>query len=173
MNFVETITEFRVPGSGDVLVTMRSTLIETDQAVRRDSRGLASVVVGAVKAPFVDRPLTVTDFVRYQGASGDMNPIHHDARIRKEGWVPRSVRCWNAASRSPRVFCNRSGWEPENIRRFRVQFREQAWPGDVITYSGTVTDVREQGRVRFVDLALAATRQTGGTHVKAWATFEV
>ena len=23
-------------------------------------------------------PLTRTDFVRYQGASGDMNPIHHD-----------------------------------------------------------------------------------------------
>ena len=23
-------------------------------------------------------PLTRTDFVRYQGASGDMNPVHHD-----------------------------------------------------------------------------------------------
>jgi hypothetical protein len=34
MNFVETVTEFRVPGSRDVLVTMRSTLIETSQAVR-------------------------------------------------------------------------------------------------------------------------------------------
>ncbi len=34
MNFVETVTEFRVPGSRDVLVTMRSTLIETGQAVR-------------------------------------------------------------------------------------------------------------------------------------------
>src|SRR5262249_50099258 len=29
-------------------------------------------------APLVIGPLTRTDFVRYQGASGDMNPLHHD-----------------------------------------------------------------------------------------------
>lgn len=35
--------------------------------------------VGDVREPFADTPLKVTDFVRYQGASGDMNPIHHDS----------------------------------------------------------------------------------------------
>ena len=28
--------------------------------------------------PTVFGPITRTDVVRYQGASGDMNPIHHD-----------------------------------------------------------------------------------------------
>ena len=34
--------------------------------------------VAAPPAPLVVGPLTRTDFVRYQGASGDMNPLHHD-----------------------------------------------------------------------------------------------
>ncbi len=57
-----------------------------------------------------------------------------------------------------------------SVRRFKVQFREQAWPGDVITYEGTVTAKREVDGERLVDLELSATRQTGGTHLKGWAT---
>jgi acyl dehydratase len=131
-----------------------------------------SIVVGAAKASFVDRALTVTDFVRYQGASGDMNPIHHDTEFaRKAGYSgPFAVGMRQAGVLASLA----TDWlGPENIRRFRVQFHEQAWPGDVITYSGTVTDVREEGQVRLVDLALAATRQTGGIHVRGWATFEI
>ena len=33
-------------------------------------------------------PLTRTDFVRYQGASGDMNPIHHDEEFAKSAGFP-------------------------------------------------------------------------------------
>jgi acyl dehydratase len=33
---------------------------------------------GTSPAPMTIGPVTRTDFVRYQGASGDMNPIHHD-----------------------------------------------------------------------------------------------
>jgi acyl dehydratase len=61
---------------------------------------------------------------------------------------------------------------PANIRRFRVRFAEQAWPGDVLTYTGAVTDVRDgASREREVDVELAVTRQTGGVHVRGWATF--
>jgi acyl-CoA thioesterase FadM len=55
---------------------------------------------------------------------------------------------------------------PQNVRRFKVQFREQAWPDDVLTYSGTVTERRDDE----LDLELSATRQTGGVHLKGWAT---
>ena len=34
--------------------------------------------VGSELVSYSEGPITVTDFVRYQGASGDMNPIHHD-----------------------------------------------------------------------------------------------
>jgi hypothetical protein len=47
-----------------------------------------------------------------------------------------------------------------------VQIREQAWPDDVLTYTGTV--VARRGNE--LDLELAATRQTGGVHLRGWAT---
>ena len=59
------------------------------------------------------------------------------------------------------------------MRRFKVQFREQAWPGDVLTYAGKVVAKREEDGERLVDLELSATRQTGGVHLKGWATFAV
>ena len=43
---------------------------------------------GSEREPLVDDPLTVTDFVRYQGASGDMNPIHHDTAFARQAGYP-------------------------------------------------------------------------------------
>ncbi len=128
--------------------------------------------VGDEREPFTDKPLTITDFVRYQGASGDMNPIHHDSEFAaKAGYpTPFAVGMLQASVLGTYV----TDWlGPENIRRFKVQFREQAWPGDVLTYTGKVTDVRTEGTETLVDLELACTRQTGGVHLKGWATFAV
>jgi hypothetical protein len=58
----------------------------------------------------------------------------------------------------------------EAVRRFKVRFREQAWPGDVLTYEGRVVDVRDDTAPRTADLELTCTRQTGGVHLQAWAT---
>jgi acyl dehydratase len=130
------------------------------------------LTVGTERAPFVDDPLTVTDFVRYQGASGDMNPIHHDSAFaEKSGYpTPFAVGMLQAGILATYV----TDWlGAENIRRFRVQFREQAWPGDVLTYTGTITAEREEGGERLVDVELACTRQTGGVHLRGWATFVV
>jgi acyl dehydratase len=125
--------------------------------------------VGTSHAPFIDQPLTVTDFVRYQGASGDMNPIHHDTEFAKRAGFPGpfAVGMLQASVLGTYV----TDWlGADSVRRFKVQFREQAWPGDVITYEGTVVAKREEEGNRLVDLELSATRQTGGTHLKGWAT---
>jgi acyl dehydratase len=125
--------------------------------------------VGASRAPFIDQPLTITDFVRYQGASGDMNPIHHDSEFAKGAGFPSpfAVGMLQAGVLGTYV----TDWlGAASVRRFKVQFREQAWPGDVITYEGTVVAKREVEGERLVDLELSATRQTGGVHLKGWAT---
>ena len=46
------------------------------------------VYVGAGPEPREYGPLTRTDFVRYQGASGDFNPIHHDEEFAKAAGYP-------------------------------------------------------------------------------------
>ncbi|WP_345627362.1 MaoC/PaaZ C-terminal domain-containing protein [Rugosimonospora acidiphila] len=118
---------------------------------------------------FVDEPLTVTDFVRYQGASGDLNPIHHDERFARSAGFPGVFAVGMlAAGILGSYLADLFG--PRAIRRFKVQFREQAWPGDVLTYRGVVTEREERDGERLARLELLVLRQTGGVHAKGWAT---
>jgi acyl dehydratase len=117
-------------------------------------------------------PLTRTDFVRYQGASGDMNPIHHDEEFAKASGFPTvfSVGMLQAGILASYL----TDWlGAENVRRFDVQFREQVWPGDTLTCTAVVTSRYEENDERRVDLDVAVTRQTGGTAIKGTATFAV
>jgi acyl dehydratase len=117
-------------------------------------------------------PLTRTDFVRYQGASGDFNPIHHDEEYAKSAGFTSvfSVGMLQAGILGSYV----TDWlGADNVRRFTVQFREQVWPGDTLTCTGEVTKRYEDGGERKVDLALSCTRPDGGTAIKGWATFVV
>jgi acyl dehydratase len=116
--------------------------------------------------------LSRTDFVRYQGASGDFNPIHHDEEYAKSAGFPSvfSVGMLQAGILGTYV----TDWlGPTNVRRFGFQFREQVWPGDTLTCTGEVTKRYEEDGDRKVDLELLCTRQDGGTAIKGWATFAV
>lgn len=140
------------------------------------SRHAVEPTVGAAPEPFVDDPLTRTDFVRYQGASGDMNPIHHDEGFaRCAGFTGVFAPGMLAAGVLGTYL---TAWLGEaNIRRFKVRFLEQAWPGDVLSYSASVVAVREEGGARFVDVEARCDRlggdRLGGVHVEGWATFVV
>jgi acyl dehydratase len=60
---------------------------------------------------------------------------------------------------------------PENIRRFKVRFRDVVYPGDVLTYSGQVLRKHEDNGERRVEIELSCRRETGATAVQGWATF--
>jgi acyl dehydratase len=115
-------------------------------------------------------PLTRTDFVRYQGASGDMNPIHHDEEFAKAAGFPTpfSVGMFQAGALAAWAV---SWLGAENIRRYKVRFKEQVWPDDVLTCSGTVVEEYERDGDPMVDVDLVCSRQTGGVAIQAWATF--
>jgi acyl dehydratase len=136
------------------------------------ARTFSSVTEGEQLPDFVDQPLTVTDFVRYQGASGDMNPIHHDAEFAKASGFPGPFAVGMLQAGVLATYCT-DLFGAANVRRFRVQFREQAWPGDVLTYAGTVVAKRQEDGEQLVDLELRVARQTGGTHLFGWATFRL
>ena len=121
-------------------------------------------------SPLVLGPVTRTDFVRYQGASGDMNPIHHDEEYAKAAGFPTpfSVGMFQAGVLATWA----TDWlGPENVRRFKVRFKEQVWPGDTLTCSGSIDREYEEAGERKVDLDLVCTRQTGGVAIQGWATF--
>ncbi len=117
--------------------------------------------------PWSVGPVTRTDFVRYQGASGDMQPIHHDEEFARAAGFPTpfSVGMWQAGL----VGTYATAWlGAAAVRRFRVRFQEQAWPGDVLTIA---CESVAEGQDGLLDVELSCTRQTGGRAVTAWASF--
>jgi acyl dehydratase len=115
-------------------------------------------------------PLSRTDFVRYQGASGDFNPIHHDETFAKSAGFPTVFSVGMLQAGLLATYCT-DLFGPNNVRRFKVQFREQVWPDDVLTASGQVVKTYEADEEPRLDLELVMTRQTGGVAIRAEATF--
>ncbi|GAA3278689.1 hypothetical protein Dvina_12700 [Dactylosporangium vinaceum] len=131
-----------------------------------------SRALGPVGPPLVEGPLTVTDFVRYQGASGDMNPIHHDTAFAQAAGFP-SV--FAVGMRQAGVLAAYLGEHlgPDNVRRFDVQFRAIAWPGDTITYTGEIVAAEDTGAHTVCTVEVRATRQTGEIHLAGTAVFAI
>ena len=73
--------------------------------------------------------LTRTDFVKYAGASGDFNPIHHDQTFAEASGNPTvfAMGMLNASilSRVVTAFAGRPA-----VRRYKVRFATRVWPGD-------------------------------------------
>ena len=116
-------------------------------------------------------PLTRTDFVRYQGASGDFNPIHHDEEFAKASGFPTVFSVGMLQAGILASFA--TDWlGASNVRKFGVQFREQVWPGDELTCTRDRRGPRRRRRAPSTS-SCVCTRQTGGTAIKGTATFVV
>jgi acyl dehydratase len=125
------------------------------------------LAVGDTATPRTFGPITRTDIVRYAGASGDFNPIHHDETFATGAGFPTvfSIGMYQAALLA--TFA--TDWlGADAVRRFTVRFLEQVWPGDELTCTGVVTAVTDAR----VEVDLACTRQTGGVAIAGSASFE-
>jgi acyl dehydratase len=119
-----------------------------------------SLEVGAEAPPLVVEKLTRTHFVRYAGASGDFNPMHHDDTIATQVGNP-SVFGHGMLTAGLMARVVKDWFGPEAIRRFQVRFAKQVWPGDTITFHAKVAGKREEGGQQLVDLDCVATNQDG------------
>jgi acyl dehydratase len=117
-------------------------------------------------------PLTTRMFVRYAGASGDFNPMHYDDTLARAAGYP-SVFSQGMHSAALLASFAVDWLGAESIRRFTVRFREQVWPGDVLTCSGEITAVSPNEGGLLVTAELSATRQAGGEAVSASTDFLV
>lgn len=106
-------------------------------------------------------PLTVTDLVRYAGASGDFNPLHHDAAYAEAAGLPKIMAHGMLSAGLLASFVTR-WFGAESVRRYRVRFREKVFVGDTLTAEGRVIGSLEgpEGEARW-SLELALLRQDG------------
>lgn len=135
--------------------------------------GSVDIEVGST-APVVEHRLTRTDLVRYAGASGDFNPMHHDeVKAQKAGMpsvfghgmlsmaiVGRALTDWLGA---------------DALRSFNVRFSKQTWPGNTLSTRIEVTGKRsadDPGR-DLVDLSCELVNQDGDVVVSGTALAEI
>ena len=111
-------------------------------------------------APEVRHTLTRTDLVRYAGASGDLNPMHHDDEIAQASGLPsvfghgmlsmgllaRSVTDWSGVG---------------SMRSFKVRFTKQTWPGEELVSTVTVKGKRVVDGEHLVDLEVSLANGEG------------
>lgn len=80
-------------------------------------------------------PLTRTDFVRYAGAGGDFNPMHHDDDFARAAGYPsvfgHGLLTAGILSGYAAAWLGR-----RNLRRFGVRYVGQVWPGDTLVLAG-------------------------------------
>jgi peroxisomal enoyl-CoA hydratase 2 len=109
----------------------------------------------------VSRP----DFVRYAGASGDFVPLHYDQTFVEAAGIPTvfAQGMWTAGCLS-RCLTDYVG--AGNVRRYKVRFARQVWPGDTLTCRGKVTGKTEQNGDKLVEGELEVVNQKGEATVK-------
>lgn len=159
MTFTEVVTRFRNPSSERTVVEMRSVSISKHP---RPAAAAAPVVRPAAAEPgvrdasertalepFTETALTITDFVRYQGASGDFNAIHHDTAFAQASGYPGpfAVGMLTAGIAANYVTAH-FGVNAVRRIRVRVRWKDQAWPGDALTYPGFPPAARSGGHRR-------------------------
>lgn len=131
---------------------------------------VAELAVGDAPEPRTFGPITRTDIVRYAGASGDFNPIHHDEPFATSVGFPSvfSIGMYQAALLA--TFA--TDWlGADTVRRYSVRFKEQVWPGDALTCRGRVTSVESDADGLAVEVDLQCVRHTGGVAIAGSARF--
>jgi acyl dehydratase len=115
-------------------------------------------------------PVTLTDIVRYQGASGDMNPMHHDDVLARSAGYPEAFGVGMLNAGYLATFCT-DLFGTETVRRFRTRFKGLVWRGDVLHAAGQVREVYGRGDRTHVEIDLTLTTEDGRLVVEGDAEF--
>src|SRR5580700_2682539 len=93
------------------------------------------------EAPVKRHTLTRTDLVRYAGASGDYNPMHHDEILATAAGQP-SVFGHGMFSMGILGTALTDYVGAGNLTHYKVRFSRQTWPGEELTTKIVVTGKR-------------------------------
>ena len=122
----------------------------------------ARINVGDRIPTLVTAPIERIQLVKYAGASGDFNPIHHDQTFAEASGNPTvfAMGMLNASilSRVVTRFAGRPA-----VRRYKVRFATRAWPGDDVICTGRVSRKFEEAGEKRVEGEVTAVNQKGET----------
>ena len=123
-------------------------------------------------APQLRHVLTRTDLVRYAGASGDYNPMHHDEVLAVAAGQP-SVFGHGMLSMGFLATAITDFVGIGRVVDYAVRFSRQTWPGEELVTSVVVTAVRDEEGAHLVDLDVNLSNGEGEVKVVGTATASV
>lgn len=119
----------------------------------------ANVTVGDRYSEQVVDDLTRTQIVQYAGASGDYNPVHTDEKFVTEvaGYPTVFAHGMLTMGMTGRMLTNYVG--DGRLTYYGVRFVSQVWPGDTLTATAEVTDIRDGDDGKLIELTLTTVNQ--------------
>jgi acyl dehydratase len=124
----------------------------------------ADIELGREFVPREFGPVTMTDIVRYQGASGDLNPMHHDDEIARSAGYPASFSVGMLGAGYLAAYCTEL-FGTRSVRRFRTRFRKVVYRGEVLTARAVVREIERSGYDARVELGLELLDSSGSVVV--------
>ncbi|MFC9836417.1 MaoC family dehydratase [Rhodococcus sp. NPDC127530] len=120
----------------------------------------AKVRVGDVPDTRVVGPVSQTDIVRFAGAGGDFNPLHHDPEFVVTSGFPGVIAMGQMQAGVL------AGWVSdtfgvEHVRSFGVRFVAPVFLGDTLTVGGTVVAIAETDGKSLADVDLVVSGTKG------------
>jgi acyl dehydratase len=146
---------------------------ENEQESEMSEKGLhfEDVKEGA-EAPVKTHTLTRTDLVRYAGASGDYNPMHHDEVIATSSGQP-SVFGHGMFSMGFLGTAITDYVGAGRLSLYKVRFSRQTWPGEELKTKVVVRGKRVEGSKHLVDLDCSLENADGEVKVVGEATADL
>lgn len=128
--------------------------------------------VGARPAPASIGPLSQTDIVRFAGAGGDFNPLHHDQAFATAAGFERPIAMGQLTAGLLAAWL--TDWcGVENLRRYDVRFVAPLLIGDTVELAGEVVRIEPlSAGLGLAELELSASRD-GDTLASGRATVVV
>ena len=133
----------------------------------------SALSVGDTHSEVVVDDLTRTQLVMYAGTSGDYNPLHTDDVYTREvaGYPGVFAHGMLSMGLTGKMLTNYVG--DGRLKKFGVRFTNQVWPGDTLTSTAKVVEIRDEDGDKVVDLAVETVNQDGKTVVTGSATARV
>jgi acyl dehydratase len=117
--------------------------------------------VGDTHEAVVIENVNRSHIVKYAGASGDFNPLHHDDTVAQGlgGYPSVFAHGMFSMGLTGRMLTDWLG--PAALKTYGVRFTRQVWPGDTLTARGEVTSVSEENGQKLATIKLVTVNQNG------------
>ena len=120
------------------------------------------------EAPSFTHKLTRTDLVKYAGASGDFNPMHHDEVAAKAAGLP-SVFGHGMLSMGLLGKAITDYVGIGNLKSYKVRFTKQTWPDEELTTKVVVREKKKADGEKLIVLDVELVNQDGEIKVQGEA----